>query len=156
VKLIGLDFETFYSQTYSLSKMTTEEYIRGDEYETIGVAVKVDDAPTEWFSGTHDEIKNWLQRFPWDEAALVAHNALFDAAILSWWFDVHPKIIIDTLSMARAAHGVEVGGSLAKLVEHYGLGVKGTEVVRALGKHRLDFTPEELKAYGTTASTTPS
>ena len=148
MKLIGLDFETFYSQTYSLSKMTTEEYIRGDEYETIGVAVKVDDAPTEWFSGTHDEIKNWLQRFPWDEAALVAHNALFDAAILSWRFDVHPKIIIDTLSMARAAHGVEVGGSLAKLVEHYGLGVKGTEVVRALGKHRLDFTPEELKAYG--------
>ena len=146
---IYLDFETFYSQTYSLSKMTTEEYIRGDEYETIGVAVKAKyDAPAEWFSGTHDEIKQWLQKFPWDNAALVAHNALFDAAILSWRFDIHPKVIADTLSMARATHGVEVGGSLAKLVEHYGLGEKGTEVVKALGKHRLDFTPEELSAYG--------
>jgi len=49
LETIYLDFETFYSQTYSLSKMTTEEYIRGDEYETIGVAVKAKyDAPAEW------------------------------------------------------------------------------------------------------------
>ena len=148
MKTICLDFETFYSQTYSLSKMTTEEYIRGDEYETIGVSVKVDDAPTQWFSGTHDKIKKWLQQFPWDDAMLVAHNALFDAAILSWRFDIHPKVIADTLSMARATHGIEVGGSLAKLVEHYGLGTKGTEVGEAKGKHRLDFTKEELIRYG--------
>ncbi len=146
--VITLDFETYYSQTYSLSKLTTEEYIRGDEYETIGVSAKVNDGPTEWFSGTHDETKDWLHRFAWGDAMLVAHNALFDAAILNWKFDIRPKAIADTLSMARAIHGVEVGGSLAKLVEHYGLGEKGTEVVKALGKHRLDFTPQELKAYG--------
>jgi len=148
VNIVTLDFETYYSQTYSLSKLTTEEYIRGDEYETIGVSAKVDDAPTEWFSGTHGEVKNWLQQFQWSNAVLVAHNALFDAAILNWKFDIRPRGIADTLSMARATHGVEVGGSLAKLVEHYGLGEKGTEVINALGKHRLDFTPEELKAYG--------
>jgi hypothetical protein len=51
------------------------------------------------------------------------------------------------LSMARAIHGTEVGGSLGVLVQHYQLGEKGTEVVNALGKRRADFTDEELARY---------
>lgn len=148
MNIIVTDFETYYSPTYSLTKLTTEEYIRGDEYETIGVSVKVDDEPTEWFTGTEQEIKNWLQQFRWHDALMVAHNAVFDAGILGFRFGIHPKAIADTLSMARAIHGVEVGGSLAKLVEHYKIGTKGTEVVLALGKHRMDFTKEELAQYG--------
>jgi DNA polymerase len=50
--------------------------------------------------------------------------------------------------MGRALHGVEVGGSLKALVERYGLGAKGTEVVNALGKRRLNFSDEELARYG--------
>lgn len=148
MNVITADFETYYDQVYSLSKMTTEEYIRDDRFEVIGVSVKLNGDKTEWFSGTKEETGKWLQRFPWGESMLIAHNTLFDAAILSWHFDIKPKALADTLSMARAIHGVEVGGSLAKLVEHYGLGVKGTEVIKALGKRRLDFTPEELHAYG--------
>lgn len=148
MQIITLDFETYYDQGYSLSKMTTEEYIRDDRFEVIGVSVKLNGDKTEWFSGTKEETGKWLQQFPWGESMLIAHNTLFDAAIFSWHFDIKPKALADTLSMARAIHGVEVGGSLAKLVEHYGLGVKGTEVIKALGKRRLDFTPEELHAYG--------
>jgi DNA polymerase I-like protein with 3'-5' exonuclease and polymerase domains len=62
-------------------------------------------------------------------------------------FDIRPKKIADTLCMARAIHTIEVGGSLSALVKHYNLGVKGTEVLDALGKRRLDFTPEEMEAY---------
>jgi len=69
-------------------------------------------------------------------------------AILNWQFDIRPKGIADTLSMARAIHGTEVGGSLAKLAEHYGLGIKGTEVLNALGKRRIDFNVEDLAKYG--------
>jgi DNA polymerase I-like protein with 3'-5' exonuclease and polymerase domains len=94
------------------------------------------------------EIKEWLQQYQWQNGMLVAHNALFDAAILSWRFDIHPKVVADTLSMARAKHGVEVGGSLAKLAEFYQIGVKGTEVVNALGKRRLGFSPADLARYG--------
>jgi DNA polymerase len=79
---------------------------------------------------------------------VVAHNAVFDMAILSWHFGIFPKAIIDTLSMARAIHGTEVGGSLAKLAEHYGAGVKGTEVVNAIGKRRIDFDEQSLLCYG--------
>lgn len=148
MSVITIDFETYYDRTFSLSKMTTEEYIRDPQFEVIGVAVKVDDQPTQWFSGPKAATKKFLDTFEWRKATAVAHNAVFDMAILNWHFDIRPKRIVDTLSMARAVHGTEVGGSLKALTEHYGLGTKGTEVLNALGKGRLDFTAEELDAYG--------
>ena len=148
MKLICLDFETFYSREFSLSKMTTESYIRSPEFEVIGVAVKVDDSSSQWVSGDFDEITSFLDRFDIENNALIAHNAAFDCAILNWHFKIKPKFIFDTLSMARPLHALTVGGSLAKLSEHYGLGAKGTEVVDAMGKRRTDFSPSELAAYG--------
>ena len=38
--IVTIDFETYYAQDYSLSKMTTEEYIRHDKFEVIGVSAK--------------------------------------------------------------------------------------------------------------------
>ena len=146
--VITIDFETFYDRAFSLSKMTTEEYIRDELFEVIGVAVKVNDGTTEWFSGPKAQTKKWLDQFPWDNAIAVAHNAMFDMAILNWVFDIRPKRIADTLSMLRALDGPDAGNSLARAAERYGLGVKGTEVVNALGKGRIDFTPEELERYG--------
>ena len=146
--IITIDFETYYDRAFSLSKLTTEEYIRDSQFETIGVAVRVDDKPTQWFSGTKAQTGEWLDQFPWDNAVAVAHNAVFDMAILNWHFDIRPKRIADTLSMLRAIDGPDAGNSLAKAAERYGLGVKGDEVVNALGKKRKDFTSEELARYG--------
>ena len=149
MQILTIDFETFYSQQFSLSKITTEEYVRHELFETIGVAVKVDDGETQWFSGPKAATKKWLDQFPWDDAVAVAHNAVFDMAILNWQFDIRPKRIADTLSMARALHGTDgFSLSLKSLAEHFGLGVKGTEVLNALGKGRLDFSAEELARYG--------
>jgi DNA polymerase III epsilon subunit-like protein len=78
-----------------------------------------------------DEIDLWLHQFDWDNSMVVAHNAMFDMAILNWHFDIRPKAIADTLSMARAINGIEVGNSLKKLAVHYNLGVKGEEVLQA-------------------------
>jgi len=146
--LITLDFETFYSKEYSLSKLTTEEYVRDSRFEVIGVGVKLNNQETEWASGTHEEIKQYLNTFPWDSSLVVAHNTMFDGAILSWIFDIHPKVYGDTLCMARAYHGVESSGSLRALAQRYNVGEKGTEVIEALGKNRSDFTEEELARYG--------
>lgn len=145
--ILTVDFETYYDKHYSLSKITMEEYIRHELFETIGVAVKYNDEPTQWFSGTKAQTKRWLEQWDWDSSVAVAHNAMFDMAILNWHYDIRPKRIADTLSMSRALHGMEVGGSLKAMAEFYGLGVKGNEVVNALGKGRLDFTPEELQRY---------
>ena len=146
--VITLDFETFYDRSFSLSKMTTEEYIRDELFEVIGVSVKVNDAEPVWYAGPHKGIKTFLSQFDWGNAVAVAHNAMFDMAILNWHFDIRPKRIADTLSMLRAIDGPDAGNSLAKAAERYGLGVKGDEVVNALGKGRLDFSPEELARYG--------
>ena len=146
--LITLDFETYYDREFSLSKMTTESYIRDPQFEVIGVGIKVNNEPTEWASGTHEQIKTYLHTFNWEESMVLCHNTLFDGAILSWRFAVRPRIYTDTLCIARALHGVEVGGSLKSLTERYNIGAKGTEVLSAIGKRRADFTPEELDRYG--------
>jgi DNA polymerase I-like protein with 3'-5' exonuclease and polymerase domains len=147
-RLVTLDFETYYSKDYGLKKYTTEAYIRDPQFEVIGVAVKVDDYPTDWFSGSMEEIKEWLSVIPWKESNLVCHNTAFDGAILAWRFGIRPRYYMDTLSMSRPLHGLSVGGSLAALAKHYGIGAKGTEVLDALGKKRLDFEPGELAKYG--------
>lgn len=146
--LITLDFETYYDREFSLSKMTTESYIRDPQFEVIGVGIKVNNEPTVWASGTHEQIKTYLHTFNWEESMVLCHNTLFDGAILSWRFAVRPRIYTDTLCIARALHGVEVGGSLKWLTERYNIGAKGTEVLSAIGKRRADFTPEELDRYG--------
>lgn len=147
--LITIDFETYYDRLYSLSKITTEEYVRSDSFEVIGVAVKVNNEPAQWASGTHTQIYHWLHsNFDWADSLVLAHNAMFDGSILGWRFDIHPRGWLDTMCMARALHGVESSASLKALAERYGLGVKGTEVLAALGKRRSDFTPEELSRYG--------
>ncbi len=145
--IITLDFETYYAQDYTLSKGTTEEYIRSPRFEVIGVAVKVNDGPTEWFSGTHEETRAFLSRYDWANSFALAHNTMFDGAIMSWRFGIKPKVWLDTLCMARALHGVEVGGSLKAVAERYGVGEKGNEVVNAKNKRLADFTREELSRY---------
>mgnify|MGYP003624467073 FL=1 len=148
MNLITIDLETYYDKDFSLRKMTTESYIRDPRFEVIGVGLKVNNGDTEWASGTHDEIKEYLHTFDWESSVLLCHNTLFDGAILSWLFDVHPRILTDTLCIARALHGVEVGGSLAALAQRYDIGEKGTEVLDAIGKRRIDFTEEQLDKYG--------
>ena len=65
--LIVIDLETYYDPAYSLSKITTEEYIRHELFEVIGVAVKVNDGETQWFSGPKAATKKFLDQFNWDE-----------------------------------------------------------------------------------------
>jgi len=146
--LITLDFETYYDKNISLRKMTTEEYIRDPLFEVIGVCVKVNNGATEWASGTHEQIKKYLHTFKWSESMVLAHNTMFDGAILNWHFNISPRVYTDTLCIGRAVHGVEHSVSLKALAERYDLGVKGDEVLNTLGKRREQFTDEELGRFG--------
>jgi len=145
--LITLDFETYYDKEYGLKKFTTEEYIRDEKFEVIGVAVK-DKGITKWFTGTHAETKAFLDTYEMHKHFVLGHNMRFDAAILSWHFDIHPLGLFDTMSMAQILHGLTESVSLANLSKLYELGEKGTEVLDALGKRRLDFTHNDLAKYG--------
>lgn len=149
MKIITLDFETHYdSKTYTLKKMTTEEYVRDPRFQAIGVAVKVNNGETDWASGTHKEIKTFLRTYDWENSMLVCQNTAFDGFILSEIFGIHVKRYADTMLMAKAIHGFDAPASLAALAELYGVGKKGTEVINADGMRREDFSQEGLSAYG--------
>jgi DNA polymerase len=147
-QLLTVDFETYYDRDFSLSKLTTEEYVRSDSFEVIGVSVKVNEDPAQWFSGTHQQTAQWLGQFDWGSSLVLAHNTMFDSAILSWRFGIIPLGWLDTMSMAQAVVPATQSKSLANLAVYYEVGVKGTEVINALGKRRMDFTPQELARYG--------
>ena len=146
--LITIDFETYYDQEYSLSKLTTEEYVRDTRFEVIGVAIKVNNEAVEWASGTNKQMAAYLNEFDWSNSMVLAHNTMFDGAILSWRYGIKPKAWADTLCMARAVHGTNAGGSLKALTERYKLGAKGTEVIAAKGMNRDDFSSAQLSKYG--------
>lgn len=148
MQTVVLDFETYYDKDFSLSKKTTEEYVRSPLFETIGVSVKVGDAPIRWITGHDGYICEELEKLHLDECIVVAHNAVFDVAILTWRYGIKPGFIIDTLSLARPIIGLTQSCSLRNLAEYFKLGEKGTEIYNTLGKHREDFTKEELDAFG--------
>ena len=148
MQILTVDFETAYGGDLGFAKQTTEEYIRDPRFEVIGVAVQVDAGEPVWFSGDRQAVYQFLRGYEWEKSLALAHNAPFDGAIMSWLFGLRPKGWLDTLSMGRALHGTEVGGSLAVLAGHYDLGVKGEQVKQYINYFRKDFSPEELADYG--------
>lgn len=143
--IVTIDFETYYDKDFSLSKMTTEAYIRDPRFEVIGVGIKVNNHPTDWYSG--ENVGGFLNSIDYSNKAILCHNTAFDGAILSWHFGIKPKFWFDTLSMARPLHNITVGGSLKALASYYRLGQKGEEVLNAIGKRKADFSPDELDRY---------
>ena len=143
--IVTIDFETYYSKEFSLGKLTTEQYVRDPRFEVIGVGVKINNNPTDFYTGSDPE--SFLKSIDYSDKAILCHNTAFDGAILSWHYGIKPKLWLDTLSMSKPYHKTQVGGSLAKLARHYGIGEKGTEVVNALGKRRADFSDEDMRRY---------
>ncbi len=145
MELVSLDFETFYSREYSLKRMPTEAYVRDPRFEALMVGIKRNTAPTYIVEGP--DIYDALSDLNLPKCAVLAHHAAFDGFILGQKYNIRPKVWYDTVSMGRPFHGKTIGVSLDALTKHYGLGNKGNEVVNAIGKRRIDFTPYEWDAY---------
>jgi DNA polymerase len=144
--IVTLDFETYYGADFTLSKLTTEAYVRDPRFEVIMCGVKRNDEPGYWIDAP--EVATHLQSMNLENHGVLAHHAHFDGLILSHHYGIKPKAWFDTLSMARAIHGANGGLSLAKLAERYGIGTKGNEVIHAKDLHRKDFSPINIKKYG--------
>jgi DNA polymerase len=147
-RILAIDFETHWSRKdYTLSKMTTEEYIRDQRFEAFGACISdiTLGQPPRWYR--HAGLFEYFQGVDWGRTAVLAHNAQFDVSILSWRYDARPAFIFDTLSMARALRGVEVGNSLARLAEDFGLPPKGRAVhsTDGLTWKEIQGTPVEVE-----------
>ena len=126
--LITLDFETYYDRDYSCRKITTEAYVRDPRFEVIGVGVKLNNEETEWASGTHEQIKQYLNTFPWEKLCYFAITlCLMVPFLLGCLIFVLGCIPILCVSPVLYT-GLEARASLAALSERYRFGAKGTEV----------------------------
>lgn len=152
---ITIDFETYYDKEWSLTKITTEKYIRGDKFECIGLSVKIGSMTTHFHRKEDWKgfIQSIMEKYP--NSPFVCHNASFDMGILGLRYGIHPRFTVDTSVMAKLCglDRVAGGSSLAKLTDFLcskGVitAVKGTEVHNMLGVHADDMTEQQWKAYG--------
>ena len=93
-RILTIDFETRWDRSdYTLSKMTTEEYIRDKRFKAFGACIHElgTDRPTQWYRG--DELPRILGTYDWSTTAVLAHNAQFDVSILSWVYGIAPAFI---------------------------------------------------------------
>lgn len=134
MKVLTLDFETFYSKEYSLRQMTPAEYILDPRYECTGLAVKRGNAPAEWVHG--QDVEDFFNNEPTDVMCL-SHNALFDMCICAWRYGWVPKLMVDTLGVSRAILAKDLKRlSLDKVGEHLGIGRKTGVLATVLGMSR--------------------
>jgi hypothetical protein len=117
-RLVTLDFETYWDQTYTLSRLTTSEYIRDPRFKAQMVGIKIGHKPVKVYPAK--KIAQALRSIPWATHSLLAHHAQFDGAILFHHFGVSPFKIYDTLSMARALFSNEIGAGLDEVSKFLG------------------------------------
>jgi DNA polymerase len=125
---VTLDFETHWGHEYSLSNMTTTEYIYSDLFEIQGVGIAIGDNDPIWHPGP-EQAAAALQAIDWSNVALIGHNLNFDGSILAFRFGLYPQAYYDTASMARVVMPFLKYHSLKACAAFFGLEEK---VVTAL------------------------
>jgi len=98
LSLLTLDFETYFDSKYSLTKLTTMEYVADERFQFWGVGLKFEDEPAEWYG--KDDL-SVLHDIDWENTALLCQNTLFDGYILYQKFGIRPAYYLDTAAMAR-------------------------------------------------------
>jgi DNA polymerase len=149
MRFVTIDFETFYSKEYSLTKMSTEDYVMDPRFEVILVGIKINNDAPYWITGTHAQIKAHLLSLKLEECAVLCHNTMFDALILVAIFGIVAAMYCDTMALAQAQlKPFHRSISLDSCLKNIELGIqKGTEVHKMMGLTRLSLTKAELEQY---------
>jgi DNA polymerase bacteriophage-type len=150
VRFVVADWETrFSSKDYTLSKMTTESYIRDPRFKAHGVAIKWSpDTLPKWYN--EDQARYILAQEDWSDTFLIHHHANFDSLIESHHYNVHPKMIGCTLAMARLMLGNHLSVSLEQVRRHFGMPGKITPYSAFDGKkwEELSYAVQQQMAEG--------
>lgn len=148
MKIVVLDFETYFDDVYSLDKMTTESYVRDPRFEAHGAGIRLPDGATCWYPAA--QLPGLFASIPWRETALLCHHAHFDGLILNHRYGVTPAFWLDTLPMGRGLVSGHISASLESLAGHFKLGAKNVPYNLFKGRHWLELEPyvRELVANG--------
>jgi len=145
-RIVGLDFETYYDQEYTLRKMSNTSYVRDERFKVQCVSIQTDRQKRP--KNYHGKgIAKALNAIDWKTTALMCHHTQFDGFILSQHYDIIPAYYMCTLSMARPIHGGQIRNSLNELAKFYGLQNKLTDVLEQT-KGVRDLPPELRRSLG--------
>lgn len=146
-KILALDMETFYGPKYSLTTLTTKDYVINSQFKVHGCGVRwahEGKETTRWISG-HEAVKAFFDSIDRENTAVLCQNANFDVFILMHIFGVRPAFIYDTAAMGRM-HEPNSQSGIDAMAERYLGEAKGTELIRTYGIR--DLTPELDKVLG--------
>ena len=154
MNIITLNFETYFADDFTLSAMTTEEYVRDPRFEThvCGARFPFDPvtgegpAYTTW--GDPDNLHFVLDAWDWSQTAVLCHHTQFDGLILSHHYGIKPAFYLDTLSMARLLFGNHISKSLEKLAEMYGMPAKRAHDNHFKNKRWNQLSAQDKKLRG--------
>jgi hypothetical protein len=138
------DFETYYDDQYSLRKLTPAEYILDSRFETLCTTVAIEHEDPVFLP--QNDIVGFLKSFKSTPYCFITHNALFDATILAYVYNINPPGLCCTLSMARAllTHKLPRGSvALGNILEYMGLPKKTDALQNTKGMHW-----DQIKADG--------
>ena len=137
MNIITLDFETMFSDDYTLSKMTTEAYIRDPRFEAHGCGIRDVDGELLWLDAS--ELKLGLAFV--SDCAVLCHHAAFDGLILSHHYGIKPARWLCSMSMAAYLFPGQPR-SLEALAQRFGLAPKSVPYDAIRGRHWADMSPE--------------
>jgi len=154
MNIVTLNLETYYADDFTLSAMTTEEFVRDPRYETHVCGARF---PFDPVTGEGPAYTTWadpenmhyvLDAWDWSQTAVLCHHTQFDALILSHHYGIKPAFYLDTLSMARLLMGNHVGKSLEKLAEMYGMPAKRAHDNHFKNKHWHELSAADKTLRG--------
>ena len=117
-RLVSLDFETYWDADYTLSKMSTSEYVRDSRFKAQMMGIKVGNRKTRIVLARNIRLE--LLKIDWTTYSLLCHNTAFDGFILSHHYGIRPRFYYDSLSMARGLHSNDIGSGLDEVSVFYG------------------------------------
>ena len=70
LSVLVLDFETYFDPHYSLKKLTTAEYVNGDQFKVWGLGVRFfSEQEADWLN--ENDVEAFLQDVDWDNTCLL-------------------------------------------------------------------------------------
>lgn len=118
--------------------MTIPEYLLDDRYETIMCAAALNGAPSNIVDGP--DFGEFIAKIDPDTTATVTFNALFDNSILAWHYGWVPKLMLDTMNMARALRGHLLPKlNLMACCEAFGLPHDKSAIAKVINMRRADI-----------------
>jgi len=147
MRAICIDYETHFSDEYSLSRMSTENYVRDPRFKAHGAAIRWS-ATTEpvWYD--ESRLRYVLSQEDWSDTLIFAWHCNFDGLILTHHYGVKPKMWGCPMSMARLLHPIHQSVALDAIRKLYGMPAKITPYSIFKGKKWDELTKREQEMIG--------